>query len=64
MLLGCIADDLTGATDLCLTLSREGLRTVQTTGVPRPSKWATSGSSHMGSTRITPSKSTLPKPSR
>jgi uncharacterized protein YgbK (DUF1537 family) len=35
MLLGCIADDLTGATDLSLMLSREGLRTVQTTGVPR-----------------------------
>ena len=36
MLLGCIADDLTGATDLSLTLSREGLRTVQTTGLPDP----------------------------
>ena len=34
MLLGCIADDLTGATDLALTLTREGLRTLQTTGVP------------------------------
>ena len=34
MLLGCIADDLTGATDLALMLSREGLRTVQTAGVP------------------------------
>ena len=34
MFLGCIADDLTGATDLSLMLSREGLRTVQTTGVP------------------------------
>jgi uncharacterized protein YgbK (DUF1537 family) len=33
MLLGCIADDLTGATDLSLTLAREGLRTVQTTGL-------------------------------
>ena len=37
MLLGCIADDLTGATDLALTLTREGLRTVQSTGVPSPS---------------------------
>lgn len=36
MLLGCIADDLTGATDLALTLTREGLRTVQSTGLPRP----------------------------
>ena len=34
MLLGCIADDLTGATDLSLMLSRQGLRTIQTTGVP------------------------------
>lgn len=34
MFLGCIADDLTGATDLSLMLSREGLRTVQTTGMP------------------------------
>ncbi len=34
MLLGCIADDLTGATDLSLMLAREGLRTVQTTGLP------------------------------
>lgn len=34
MLLGAIADDLTGATDLALMLSREGMRTVQTVGVP------------------------------
>jgi uncharacterized protein YgbK (DUF1537 family) len=34
MLLGAIADDLTGATDLALTLSRNGMRTVQVTGVP------------------------------
>jgi uncharacterized protein YgbK (DUF1537 family) len=34
MLLGCIADDLTGATDLSLMLTREGLRTVQSTGMP------------------------------
>jgi len=32
--LGAIADDLTGATDLCNTLVREGMRTVQTVGVP------------------------------
>ncbi|MFL4993837.1 MAG: four-carbon acid sugar kinase family protein, partial [Microvirga sp.] len=36
MRLGCIADDLTGATDLALMLSREGMRTVQTVGVPDP----------------------------
>lgn len=35
MILGCIADDLTGATDLALMLSREGLRTLQSTGVPQ-----------------------------
>lgn len=35
MLLGAIADDLTGATDLALTLSREGMRTIQTIGVPK-----------------------------
>ncbi len=34
MLLGCIADDLTGATDLSLMLTKEGLRVVQSTGVP------------------------------
>lgn len=33
-ILGAIADDLTGATDLCNTLVREGMRTVQTIGVP------------------------------
>lgn len=32
--LGCIADDLTGATDLALTLAREGMRTVQVNGQP------------------------------
>ncbi|HEX2116459.1 MAG TPA: four-carbon acid sugar kinase family protein, partial [Alphaproteobacteria bacterium] len=34
MLLGCIADDFTGATDLALMLSRNGLETVQTIGTP------------------------------
>ena len=34
MLLGCIADDFTGATDLANNLVRSGLRTVQTIGVP------------------------------
>ena len=33
-LLGAIADDLTGATDLCNTLVRDGMRTVQAIGVP------------------------------
>lgn len=35
MLLGCIADDITGATDLALMLSRNGMRTVQVMGVPK-----------------------------
>ena len=34
LLLGCIADDYTGASDLANTLTRQGLRTVQTIGVP------------------------------
>ncbi|MDT7951749.1 MAG: four-carbon acid sugar kinase family protein [Acetobacteraceae bacterium] len=33
-LLGCIADDFTGATDLCSMLVRNGMRTVQLIGVP------------------------------
>jgi 3-dehydrotetronate 4-kinase len=36
MLLGAIADDFTGATDLCSMLVRGGMRTVQLIGVPRP----------------------------
>ena len=34
MLLGAIADDFTGATDLCSMLVRGGMRTVQLIGVP------------------------------
>ena len=34
ILLGCIADDFTGATDLANTLVRQGMRSVQTIGVP------------------------------
>ena len=33
-LLGCIADDFTGATDLANNLVRSGMRTVQTIGIP------------------------------
>jgi uncharacterized protein YgbK (DUF1537 family) len=33
-LLGCIADDFTGATDLANMLVRSGMRTVQTIGIP------------------------------
>ena len=36
MLLGCIADDVTGASDLAATLVREGMRTVQVLGLPAP----------------------------
>ena len=35
MLLGCIADDFTGATDLANTLTRNGMHTVQIIDVPR-----------------------------
>jgi uncharacterized protein YgbK (DUF1537 family) len=35
MVLGAIADDFTGATDLCSVLAREGMRVVQTIGVQR-----------------------------
>ena len=35
VLLGCIADDFTGATDLANNLVRAGMRAVQTIGVPR-----------------------------
>ena len=34
MLLGCIADDLTGATDVGLMLTRAGMRVIQVIGVP------------------------------
>lgn len=34
MQLGAVADDITGATDLCLMLARAGLHTVQIIGVP------------------------------
>lgn len=36
LLLGCVADDFTGATDLASTLVKAGMRTVQLLGVPRP----------------------------
>jgi 3-dehydrotetronate 4-kinase len=35
MLLGCIADDFTGASDLANTLGKGGMATVQFVGVPR-----------------------------
>ncbi|MBY5343450.1 four-carbon acid sugar kinase family protein [Rhizobium leguminosarum bv. viciae] len=35
--LGSIADDYTGASDLANTLTKNGLRTVQTVGIPHPS---------------------------
>src|SRR5215468_11018091 len=35
--LGCIADDYTGASDLANTLTKCGLRTVQTIGIPADS---------------------------
>jgi uncharacterized protein YgbK (DUF1537 family) len=35
LLLGCIADDFTGATDLANTLVKAGMRTIQLLGVPK-----------------------------
>jgi uncharacterized protein YgbK (DUF1537 family) len=35
LLLGCVADDFTGATDLANTLVKAGMRTIQLLGVPR-----------------------------
>src|SRR5690606_5410657 len=35
ILLGCIADDFTGATDLASMLVHAGMRTVQTIGLPK-----------------------------
>jgi uncharacterized protein YgbK (DUF1537 family) len=35
ILLGAVADDVTGATDLCSVLTREGMQAVQTIGVAR-----------------------------
>jgi uncharacterized protein YgbK (DUF1537 family) len=40
MLLGAIADDFTGATDLASMLVRGGMRTVQLIGAPRPGEQA------------------------
>jgi 3-dehydrotetronate 4-kinase len=40
ILLGCIADDFTGATDLASMLVRAGMRTVQTIGVPADAQLA------------------------
>lgn len=40
VLLGCIADDFTGATDLANMLVRAGMRTVQTIGVPEDARLA------------------------
>ncbi|MCA1369569.1 four-carbon acid sugar kinase family protein [Bradyrhizobium sp. BRP14] len=37
ILVGSIADDYTGASDLANTLTKNGLRTVQTVGIPDPS---------------------------
>jgi 3-dehydrotetronate 4-kinase len=35
LLLGCLADDSTGATDLANILTRNGVHTVQTSGIPK-----------------------------
>lgn len=45
MILGVIADDFTGATDVASMLVRAGMHTVQVIGVPsgacrRPTRWS------------------------
>lgn len=37
MILGCIGDDFTGSSDLANTLAKQGMRTVQYTGIPNSS---------------------------
>jgi uncharacterized protein YgbK (DUF1537 family) len=39
ILLGCIADDFTGATDLASTLADRGMRTIQVIGLPEGERW-------------------------
>ena len=48
VLLGAIADDFTGATDLCNTLVRRGMRTVQLIDVPgrKPRRAGRRGGGH------------------
>jgi len=41
MLLGCIGDDFTGSSDLANTLARQGMRTVQYSGIPNAPAQAT-----------------------
>lgn len=48
MILGCIADDFTGATDLANNLVRAGMRCVQTIGAPAAPSGAASSSSPLG----------------
>ncbi len=42
-LLGCVAGDITGATELASVLVRNGMHTVQTIGlpgsIPEPTRW-------------------------
>ena len=46
-LLGCIADDFTGATDLANNLVRSGMRTVQVIGVPTENAEEEIGRAHV-----------------
>jgi uncharacterized protein YgbK (DUF1537 family) len=38
MLIGCIADDFTGATDLAVNIAREGLSVIQVNGIDHPAQ--------------------------
>lgn len=55
MLLGCIADDFTGASDLANTLAKGGMRTTQYVGVPAGSLDAEAGVISLKSRSIAPS---------
>ena len=52
MILGCIADDFTGATDLANNLVRAGMRVVQTIGVPGDASSARDGVAPSGWTGL------------
>ena len=53
LVLGCIADDFTGATDLANNLVRSGMRTVQTIGVPAGSLGEEVDAVVVGTDRVT-----------
>ena len=59
-ILGCIADDYTGATDLANMLVRGGLRTVQLLGVPEPADGIPGGTPDVEAVVIALKSRTIP----